>query len=103
MIFRRRFGDIVARQLEIFEEENGELIADCEAAEEAYDRAPRDEAEERYGNYMDFVESGTEVLAELRDNYAGTLDDDLADEYRETFNRAVLKRFPRFALEIEDL
>jgi hypothetical protein len=103
VIFRRRFGEIVARQLDIFEEENGELIAGCEAAEEAYDRAPREEAEEHYGDYMDLVESGTEVLAELRDNYARRLDDDVADEYQETFNRAVLKRFSRFALEIEDL
>lgn len=102
MIFRRRFGDIVARQLDIFLEENGDLIADCEEAANAYDHAPRDEAEERYGDYMDLVETATEVLAGLRDNYAATLDD-VADEYLETFNRAVLKRFPRFALEIEDL
>jgi hypothetical protein len=42
------------------------------------------------------------VLADLRDNYASTLDDDAADEYTAAFNRAVLKRFRRFALEIED-
>jgi hypothetical protein len=41
------------------------------------------------------------VLADLRDNFASTLDDD-ADEYDRAFNRAVLKRFRRFALEIED-
>lgn len=103
MIFRRRFGDIVARQLDIFEEENAELITDCRKAEEAYNRAPKDEAEERYGDYMDLVETATEVLAELRDHYARPLEEDVADEYQETFNRAVLKRFPRFALEIEDL
>ena len=103
MIFRRRFGDVVARQLDIFEEEYAGLIRECEEAEEAYDKAPRDEAEERYGDYMDLVETGTEALAELRDNYARALEEDVAEEYQETFNRAVLKRFPRFALEIEDL
>ena len=103
MIFRRRFGDIVSRQLALFEREYADLIRACQEAEAAYDRAPRDEAEERYGDYMDLVETGTEVLAELRDNYAQTLEDDVAEEYEETFNRGVLKRFPRFALEIEDL
>jgi hypothetical protein len=42
------------------------------------------------------------VLADLRDNFAATLDDDASEEYVDAFNRAVLKRFRRFALEIED-
>jgi hypothetical protein len=42
------------------------------------------------------------VLADLRDNFASTLDDDAADEYEQAFNRAVLHRFRRFALEIEE-
>ena len=43
------------------------------------------------------------MLADLRDNFASTLDDeDTADVYVASFNRAVLKRFRRFALEIED-
>ena len=100
---RNRFGDVVSRQLELFSRDHAGLIADCDAAERAYDRAPRDEAEERYGDYLDLVETGTEILADLRDNFATTLDDDAADEYEETFNRAVLKRFPRFGLEIEDI
>jgi hypothetical protein len=103
VILRRRFEEVVQRQLRIFAEENGELILECEAAERAYDRAPRDEAEERYGDYLDLVETGTEILAELRDNYALSLDEDATEEYRETFNRAVLTRLPRFALEIEEL
>ena len=103
MIFRRRFADVVARQLDLFASDQAGLIDDCEAAERAYDRAPREEAEERYGDYMDLVETGTELLAELRDNYAAPLDEDAAEEYAAAFNRAVLKRFPRFALEIEDV
>ena len=102
MFRRRRFADVVARQLDFFEREHAALIADCEAAERAYDRSERDEAEERYGDYMDLVDRATALLAELRDNYAAALDDDAADEYERAFNRAVAKRLPRFALEIED-
>jgi hypothetical protein len=99
---RRRFADLISRQLDLFGREHRGLIDDCDAAERAYDRADRDEAEERYGDYMDLVETGTELLADLRDHFAATLDEDAADEYEAEFNRAVAKRFPRFALEIEN-
>ena len=101
-MFRRRFADVVSRQLDLFQREHAGLIADCEAAERAYDRADRSEAEERYGDYVDLVETATELLADLRDGYASTLESDVAEEYEAAFNRAVLKRLPRFALEIED-
>ena len=99
---RARFVDAIERQLDLFEREHRGLIDDCVAAEQSYNRAERDEAEERYGDYVDLVETGTEVLADLRDNFAATLDDDAEEEYVDAFNRAVLKRFRRFALEIED-
>jgi hypothetical protein len=100
---RARFSELIDRQLDIFEREQRGLIEDCVAAEQAYNQAARDEAEERYGDYVDLVETGTEVLADLRDNFASTLDEeDAADEYERAFNRAVLRRFRRFALEIED-
>lgn len=101
MIFaKRRFADVVGRQLDLFAEEHAGLIRDCDAAEGAYDRADRDEAEERYGDYLDLVQTGTELLAGLRDAYASTLGDLAADEYEETFHRAVAKRFPRFAVAL---
>lgn len=102
-MIRGRFADVIRRQLDLFEREEAALIAECEAAERAYDRADRDEAEERYGEYVDLVETGTEVLAGLRDNFASTLDEKAAEDYEEEFNRAVGVRLPRFALEIEDL
>jgi hypothetical protein len=102
MFRRRRFADLISRQVDLFEREHRGLIDDCVAAERAYDRAERDEAEERYGDYMDLVETGTELLADLRDHFAATLDEDAAEEYEATFNRAVAKRLPRFALEIEN-
>jgi len=99
---RARFADVIERQLDLFEREHRGLIEDCVAAERAYNRADRSDAEDRYGDYVDLVETGTEVLAGLRDNFASTLDDDVAEEYEAAFNLAVLKRFRRFALEIED-
>jgi hypothetical protein len=99
---RPRFAELIDRQLDLFERDHRGLIEDCVAAEHAYNRAGRGEAEERYGDYVDLVETGTEVLADLRDNFASTLDDDAAEDYEAAFNRAVLKRFRRFALEIED-
>jgi hypothetical protein len=100
---RRRFTDVVSRQLDLFERDYAGLIRGCEQAERAYDQAERDEAEERYGDYQDLVETGTEILAELRDNFRATLDEDTVEEYDAEFNRAVRKRLPRFALEIEEL
>lgn len=100
---RRDFSDVIRRQLDLFAGEQADLIVDCETAERAYDAADREEAEERYGDYMDLVETATEELAELRDNFASTLGEETAEEYEDAFNRAVAKRYPRFALEIEDL
>jgi len=102
VIFRRRFADVIRRQLELFEQDHRGVIDECIAAERAYDSADRDEAEERYGDYVDVVETGTEILAELRDAFARTLDEETAEEYEAAFNRAVVKRLPRFALEIEN-
>jgi isocitrate dehydrogenase kinase/phosphatase len=99
---RRRFSDVISRQLDLFEQDHAELIRDSEEAERAYDRGSRDDAEERYGDYQDVVETGTEILADLRDHFAATLDDAAAEEYEVEFNRAVAKRLPRFSLEIEN-
>ena len=94
--------DVISRQLALFVRDNLDLLEACDAAERAYDRAERDEAEERFGDYQELVEDGTEILAELRDNFASTLDEDTAEEYELAFNRAVAKRLPRFGLEIEE-
>lgn len=102
MIFRRRFGDLIERQLSLFATDHADLLERIAQASEAYDDAPRGEAEERFSDYQDLLAEGTELLAELRDNYAETLDDDAAEEYREAFNFAVLGRFGDLALELEE-
>ena len=96
-----RFVDLVGRQLTLFTQEHSGLIEDCEAALQAYNRAPREEAEERYGDYLDLVGAGTDELLRLRDGFAQSLDEDAADDYREVFNRAVRRRLPRFGLELD--
>ena len=96
------FEGLIRRQLDLFEQEHAELIGECDAAEEAYDRADRDEAEERYGDYLDLVETGTDRLAELRDGFGSTMDEDTAEAYEAEFNRTVQARLPRFALGIEN-
>jgi hypothetical protein len=95
-----RFDDLIDRQLGFFVEDNAELIEACEAAERAYDRAGRDEAEERYSEYLDLIEEGAEALAETRDTYASTLAPDVAEEYDEAFDAAVRRRLPRFAVAL---
>ena len=99
---RQRFRDVVARQLELFEREHAALIADCEEAEAAYDRAERDEAEERYGDYLELVDTAAEALAGLAYGYAVTLDEELAERYEDEFRRAVRQRWPRFAGALEE-
>ena len=102
MLRRRRFAEVIARQLDLFVRDELQLLEACDEAERAYESAERDEAEERFGDYQDLVETGTEILADLRDNFARTLDEETGEEYEAEFNRAVAKRLPRFALEIEN-
>jgi len=97
---RGRFAEVIGRQLDLFVRDNLQLLEACDAAERAYDEAARGEGEERFGDYQELVEDGTEILADLRDNFASTLDDETADDYVDEFNRAVVKRLPRFGLEI---
>ena len=103
MIFRRRFAYLIGRQLDVFaiDEANG-LLEEVREMKERYDRAERDEAEESYGDYVDVVEAATEALADMRDRFARTLEDDAAEQYEREFNRAVKRRWPPFGLEIEN-
>jgi len=102
MFRKRRFADLIARQLALFEREHADVIAEAQARLDAYNSADREAAEELYGDYVDAVETGTEILADMRWEYIRTLDDDAADEYEAEFNRAVMKRLPAFGLEIDD-
>ena len=96
MSFRRdRFAELVRRQLDLFAEDEAELLREAETAERAYDDAERDEAEELYGDFQLVVDAVTEQLEQLRDTYAATLADDARDAYEQAFARASRKRFPK--------
>ena len=103
MIFRRgRFSEVIGRQLDLFELDHGDVIEEAADKLAAYNRAERDEAEELYGDYVDVVETGTELLADIRDAFAGTLPEGTDELYEREFNRAVARRWKAFALEIEN-
>ncbi|MEN3342316.1 MAG: hypothetical protein V7644_1720 [Actinomycetota bacterium] len=103
MIFRRRFAGLISRQLDVFaEDEANGLLEEVRDMKGRYDRAEREEAEETYGDYVDVVEAATEALADMRDRFVRTLEEDAAEKYEREFNRAVKKRWPPFGLEIEN-
>jgi hypothetical protein len=100
MFRRARFADVIDSQLALFLRDHADVLEDVDVRLRAYNDAGRDEAEELYGDYVDAVETGTELLADLRDHYARTLDD--PDRYLAEFHRAVARQLPAFALEIEN-
>jgi hypothetical protein len=94
---RDPFGELVRRQLDLFAEDDAELVDEAEAAERAYDAAERDEAEEAYGDFQLVLEAVADRLGEIRDTYAATLDEDTAEAYGRAFDRAAHKRYPKLA------
>jgi hypothetical protein len=102
MLFRRRFSKLIDRQLDLFAEDHAGLLERIAEAREAYERAPRDDAEDRFGDYQAWSADGTDILVQVRDGYASTLDDDAAAEYEAAFNRAVRRRFRELALPVEE-
>jgi hypothetical protein len=99
---RDPFRDVIARQLDLFVEDEADLLEECRDKFRVYERAPREDTEEAYGNFVDVVETATEALADMRDRFGRTLDEDAAEAYEDSFNRAVRKRWPELGLEIEN-
>ncbi len=102
MFRRSRFGELIARQLDLFVRDNPYVVAEAQERLDAYNQADRDDAEELYGDYVDAVETGVEILADIRDTFARTLEEGVDQQYEREFNKAVAKRLPRFALDIEN-
>jgi hypothetical protein len=100
MFRRARYAAVIDTQLDLFLRDRRDVLDEVDARLRAYNRAGRDDAEELYGDYVDAVETGTELLADVRDHYASTLDD--PSRYIDEFNRAVARRLPELALEIEN-
>ena len=94
MIFRRRrFTEAIGRQLDLFAQENADLLRRCDEAQRAYDAAERQDAQERWSEYLDLIEIATDELEEMRDAFAATLEEGTAEEYEAAFDRAARKRF----------
>ncbi len=104
MIFNRsgRFDDLVRTQLDLFAEDEAELLEEALEADEAQTQADRDEAEELNGDYQLLVDAIGERLLDVRETYAATLGEDAADAYRAAFNHAASKRFRRYATLLSD-
>jgi hypothetical protein len=99
---RDPFRDVIARQLDLFVEDEADLLAESREKYRAYQNADREGREEAYGDWVDVVEAATEALADMRDRFGRTLDEDAAETYEDSFNRAVRKRWPELGLEIEN-
>lgn len=102
MLRRRRFRDVIQRQLELFADDDGDLLDDVATALERYHGSDRDEAEELYGDYLLAAEAAAERLAELRDTYARTLAGEDAEEYEHAFTREAAGRWPALRLALEE-
>ena len=98
---RRRFHDLVERQLDLFETET-KLLEEPAEADAAWTNAGADESEELYGDYQLVVDAIGERLHDIRETYATTLDESTATSYRSAFDRAARKRFGRAASFLDE-
>ena len=96
-LFRRRFSDLVDRQLDLFARDHREEMRQLTAALDAHREASGDDHAEAFGDYQDRVDWAAQDLLALRDTYARTLDPETAAAYDKAFARGVRKRFPALA------
>jgi len=102
MLRRRRFQKLVDRQLDLFSDDEAQLLDEAREADSAWTNAEADDSEELYGDYQLVVDAIGERLHDIRETYAESLDERAADDYRATFNRAAGKRLRRFSGLLED-
>jgi hypothetical protein len=101
-VFRKnRFGDLVRRQLDLFEEDEQELLAEAAQADSAWTTATAEDSEDLYSDYQLVADAIGERLHAVRETYAASLDGTASDEYRSTFDAAARRRFRRFASLLE--
>ena len=101
---RRRFADLVDRQLALFAEEHADLLRDAAEARRRHrgSGAEDAEAELAFGEYQERLGWAAEELVALRDRYAEGLDGDAANVYADTFARRAQRRFPELAWALRD-
>jgi flagellar biosynthesis/type III secretory pathway protein FliH len=96
-LFRRRFADLVDRQLDLFASQHAERLREVRDAYARLNASGRDDSEEAFGDYQDQVDWAAEELVELRDGYADTLEGGAREAYARAFQRGVRRRFPPLA------
>jgi hypothetical protein len=94
MFRRRRFGELVDRQLDLFARENADALGRIEQMRRRELEADADDATEAFGDYLDEVGWAAEELRALRDTYSGTLEPDAGRDYAQAYAKAVRRRFP---------
>jgi hypothetical protein len=99
-LFRRRFADLVDRQLDLFARDHHDEMRQLTAALDAHRDASTDEHAEAFGDYQDRVDWAAQDLLALRDTYARTLDPETAAAYEKAFARGVRRRFPALAAAV---
>jgi hypothetical protein len=98
MFRRNRFSDLITRQLDIFGEENAELLAEIAEYRDRWRRASRTGAEEAFGDEQDRVDWAAEALSELGLAARKQRGDAPTEaEYRRAFTKAVRRRLPALA------
>jgi len=103
-LFRRRprpYEELIDHQLARFAEENDRLMIELADERARYRRARSDTAEERFGDVQDVAEEGRDALERLRESYAVTLVEEIADDYRVEFDRRAAEQYPQFALDLD--
>jgi hypothetical protein len=100
---REPFAELAERQLALFAEDEAELLDEAVEAENAWNQAGRDRAEEAYGDFQLVVDAIADRLLDLREGYVATLDAPQADDYRRAFADAATRRFRRYASLVADL
>ena len=103
MFRRKRFGNLIAMQLDVFAVDHADRLQSLREALAQYRASDRYEAEERYGDYADEIDWAAEELSEMRDAYAMTLDPDLVEQYEHEFSKAVHQAYPAIAIILDTL
>jgi hypothetical protein len=99
MLGRSKYKALADAQIDLFLHEHADLLHRIDDLRNTYNRADRDNAEEAFGDYTDAHAVAAEILEEMRDAYARTVDD--ADRYIAAFNHAVKRRLPETATELD--
>lgn len=100
-LFRRRFSDLVDRQLDLYARDHRDEMREIVAALDEHRGASSDDAQEAFGDYQDRIDWAAQDLIALRDTYARTLDEATAAAYAKAFSRGVRRRFPALASAVQ--